>query len=51
MEQNSFQNNVSNLPNADLLIRAGEKFVDLHGDQIVVVCDVGVALHLLSRCY
>lgn len=42
MKQNSHQNDPSGLLNTKLLIRAGEKFIDLHGKQTVVTSQVGV---------
>jgi hypothetical protein len=49
MEQNPLQNNAGDLPNAELLIRAGEKFIDLQGYQIVVTSQVGVVSTLTAK--
>lgn len=40
MKQNPHQNDVGDLPNAELLIRAGEKFIDLQVNQTVVTSQV-----------
>lgn len=52
MKQNPRQNNdVGNLPNAELLIRAGEKFIDLQTNQTVLTSQVGVDSTLTASCY
>lgn len=50
-EANPLQNDVGDLPNAELLTRAGEKFIDLHGYQTVVTSQVGVDSTLTASCY
>ena len=50
MKQNPDQSDVSDLPNAEMLIRAGEKFTDLHDNQTIVSSQVGVDSTLTASC-